>query len=364
MRICVPITSRAAYARLRPVIAHLALETTPQIILAGSATLDRYGDVAEEIESTWEVAWKCQSMAAGDSPGAMAVETGLLTTQLVSAFEQLRPDFVLAHADRYETMAVAVAASYMNIPLGHTQGGEITGSIDDKVRNAVSMLADYHYPATTAAGDRLRHMGCVAVRTTGCPSIDGIRDLPELEHIMINNRGHGALIDFDEPYMLACMHPDTTDAVGSMMDLEHVIDAIAPYQTVWLQPNVDAFGQHMNKIINQECGERTRIVKHVSAQSFYALMAHCTVMVGNSSASIREGSFMGVPAVVVGSRQANREVDRNVEIVESGPIGEAVQRQIKHGSYDRSYLYGDGHAAEHIADSILRTVSDMPGAGN
>ena len=361
MKVCVPITSRAAWGRLEPVVRALDSECKVQIVLASSATLERYGNVGEEIAKDWSIAFTCRSGAAGDTPGAMAVETGLLMTELVGAFDLLRPDFVLAHADRYETLAVAAAAAYMNIPLGHTQGGERTGSIDDKVRDAVSMLADYHYPCTTKAAERLLAMDCENVTVTGCSSIDGIANLPELADTYINTYGHGAHIDFDEPFMLACLHPDTTDEWGSIKTLEATVDALQDYQTIWLQPNIDAYGQHMTKKLNQECGERARVVKHLPVKAFYSLMNHCSCMVGNSSAAIREGSYMGVPAVVVGSRQAHREVGRNVIVLEysetlEGDIRQAIEGQICHSGYPREYLYGDGHAAEHIATAILGSV--------
>ena len=358
MNICIPITSRAAYGRLRSVIEYLEPLCTLQIIIAGSATLDRYGNVMAEIERP-AVNFVCKYVTAGDSPGDMAIETGMLMVELVGAFEQLKPDFVLAHADRYETLAVAAAASYMNIPLGHTQGGEITGSIDDKVRYAVSMLADIHFVCTEKAGIRLRDMGCDDVVHTGCPSIDGIVNLPELRDIQINLLGHGALIDFDEPYMLALLHPDTTDRLESLAEVNAMADALAPYQTIWLQPNIDAFGQEMTKLINQECGERTRIVKHVPAPAFYSLMDRCTVMVGNSSASIREGSYMGVPAVIVGQRQQHREVGKNVVLVEgSQSISKAIETQITHGPFTTNPLYGDGTAAAQIGDAILQYMRE------
>jgi UDP-hydrolysing UDP-N-acetyl-D-glucosamine 2-epimerase len=368
MKICIPITSRAAYGRLRPVLREFHERAELQIIVACSATVDRYGNVAEEIRDEFPVAITCQSAVYGDEPGAMAVSMGLLVTELVPAFAHLAPDLVLAHADRYETLAVATAASYMNIPLAHTQGGEVTGSIDNKVRDATSMLADIHFPATARAAERLSSMGLANIDCVGCPSIDTLvqEDLPELWDIPVNEYGYGFLIDLEEPFILACLHADTTDHDSSLATLEASMEALSGYQVIWLLPNIDAYGQEMTKRINQRLADsgRFRAVKHLPQMEFYALMDHCTVMVGNSSSMIREGSYMGVPGVLVGARQQHREVCANVQQVKghtplATEIKTAILRQINHSNYDQQYIYGDGNAAPRIATRILTVLRDM-----
>jgi UDP-hydrolysing UDP-N-acetyl-D-glucosamine 2-epimerase len=366
MKICIPITSRAGYGRLRPLIQHIhdTQNVTLQLVTCCSANIDRYGAVKEEVEKDFPVVYTLSGQSYGDRPITMAQTAGLLMAEISVAFEQLEPDVVIAHADRHEMLGVAAAAAYMNIPLAHTQGGEVTGSIDERVRWAITALADFHFPATRHAAKCLRAQTSeeAVVVPTGCTSIDRlVQPLPELADIDINKIGYGWEIDFDEPYMLACLHSDTTisemenkAAMGSMFS------ALKKYQTIWLLPNIDAYGQAMAKVLNQHVGSRhaIRCVKHVPQDQFYSLMKHCTVMVGNSSAGIREGSFLGVPVVNVGSRQTNREVSDNVTCIESLPpmareISADIEGQIEHGEYPSSTLYGDGAASPRILSALL-----------
>ena len=175
-KVCVVITARPSYSRiktaLKAIIEHPDLEL--QLIVAASALLSRYGSAVEYIENDgFHIDEKVFMVIEGASPTSMAKTTGLGIIELATAFDNLKPDMVVTIADRFETMATAVAASYMNIPLVHIQGGEVTGSIDEKVRHAITKLADLHLVASDDAKTRLLKMGehQEAVFVTGCPSL-------------------------------------------------------------------------------------------------------------------------------------------------------------------------------------------------
>ena len=145
--VCVVVNSRANYGRIKSVLA--AIRARPdlelQLILGASALLYRFGNVRQIIEADgFTPAATVYTIVEGETPTTMAKSTGLAILELATLFENLKPDIVLTVADRFETMATAVAASYMNIPLAHTQGGEVTGSIDESVRHAVTKLAHLH----------------------------------------------------------------------------------------------------------------------------------------------------------------------------------------------------------------------------
>ena len=154
------------------------------------------------------------SIVDGETPTTMAKSIGLGTIELATQFETLKPDVVLTVADRFETIATAIAASYMNIPVAHTQGGEVTGSIDENVRHAVTKLSHIHFPATARAHDFLIRMGEREDRSvTGCPSIDVVVDInlalpPDL---FARNKGVGANLDLYKPYLVVLQHPVTTE---------------------------------------------------------------------------------------------------------------------------------------------------------
>ncbi|MBT8466220.1 MAG: UDP-N-acetylglucosamine 2-epimerase, partial [Deltaproteobacteria bacterium] len=156
-KVCVVITARPSYSRIRTALEALRKrnDIELQILAAASALLDRYGSVVDEIERDgFDVTRKVYMVLEGEQPLTMAKTTGLGMIELATALDNLQPDFVVTIADRHETLATAVASAYMNIPLVHIQGGEITGSIDEKVRHAITKLADYHLVSTEQAAER------------------------------------------------------------------------------------------------------------------------------------------------------------------------------------------------------------------
>ena len=176
-KVCVVVASRANLARITTVLEavrdHPALEL--QVVAAASALLERFGtavDVLEDAGFTPDARIRC--IVEGQTPATMAVSTGLGLIELATAFEMLGPDIVVTVADRFETMATAIAGAYMNIPVAHTQGGEVSGSIDESVRHAITKLSHVHFPATELSARRVVAMGedPTFVFNVGCPSID------------------------------------------------------------------------------------------------------------------------------------------------------------------------------------------------
>src|SRR5437773_375746 len=175
-KVCVVITASPSYSRIKTaltaILKHPDLEL--QLVVAASALLERYGSAAKFIEEEgFPIAARVYMVLEGENPAAMAKTTGLGVLEMATVFDNLRPDVVVTVADRYETLATAVAAAYLNIPVAHVQGGEVTGSIDEKVRHAVTKLADLHLVSTAKAAERVIRMGedPEMVFVTGCPSI-------------------------------------------------------------------------------------------------------------------------------------------------------------------------------------------------
>src|ERR1700704_3399418 len=188
-KICVVVTARPSYSRIRTALKaineHPDLEL--QLVVAASALLERYGNAIQAIERDgFAIAQRVYMVLEGENLVTSAKSTGIGLSELATVFDNLKPDAVVTIADRYETLATAVAASYMNIPLVHVQGGEVTGSIDEKVRHAVTKLANLHLVSTKLAAERVRRLGeePETVVVTGCPSIDIAADVaarPELD---------------------------------------------------------------------------------------------------------------------------------------------------------------------------------------
>jgi UDP-hydrolysing UDP-N-acetyl-D-glucosamine 2-epimerase len=370
-KVCVVVNSRANYGRIKSVLR--AIREHPDLdlilIVGASALLWRFGNVAEQIrEDGFNTNAIVYSIVEGENPTTMAKSTGMGIMELATQFENLKPDVVITVADRFETIATAIAASYMNIPLAHTQGGEVTGSIDESVRHAITKLAHIHFPATEKAKENVIRMGedPEKVFLTGCPAIDIVADLDLTppDDLLIRYKGVGPDLDIHKPYLVVLQHPVTTEYGSGFDQINETLEAIKSIrmQTIWLWPNVDAGSDSISKGLRMfrenEKPDYAHFYRHFSVEDYARLIANCACLVGNSSSAIREGSFLGVPAVDIGTRQAHRERAANCINVSYShkEIEEAIRRQIENGRYPSDTTYGDGTAGEKIA-AILAEVN-------
>jgi len=368
-KICVIVNSRANYGRIKTVLK--ALKSNPsvslQIVVGASALLERFGNVRKIINKDgFKITSTLYSVVEGENPTTMAKSTGLAIIELSTIFENLKPDIVLTVADRYETMATAIAASYMNISLAHTQGGEVTGSIDESVRHSITKLAHIHFPATLNAANNLKRLGedPESIFMTGCPAMDIVanQDLKLEDDFFKKYKGVGPELDPHKPYLVVLQQPVTTEYGKGFNQIEQTIKAIQSIkmQTVWLWPNVDAGSDEITKGIRKfrekEKPSNIHFYKNFSPEDYIKLIGNCVCQVGNSSSALREGSFLGVPVVNIGSRQSNRECGENVIHVENNneQIQNAINIQIKHGKYKSSKIFGDGNSGQRIADILSK----------
>jgi len=362
-KICVVVNSRANYGRIKSVLHEINKHPDLELLLivGASALLYRFGNVKEIIESDgFEISGQVYLIVEGENPTTMAKSTGMAIMELATMFENMKPDIVVTVADRFETMATAVAASYMNIPLAHTQGGETTGSIDESVRHAVTKLSHIHFVATRQAAENIIRMGedPSNVHCTGCPSIDIISDL-DLKlptDIFHTYKGVGPDIDPEKPFLVVLQHPVTTEYGDGLQQINETLCAIERIrmQTVWLWPNVDAGSDDISKGLRiyreNENPEFIHFFRNFSVEDYARLIYNSACLVGNSSSALREGAFLGVPAVNIGTRQTNREHGENVIQVDynSTEIQTAIKKQIENGRYEKSTLFGDGQADKRI----------------
>jgi len=371
-KVCVVVTARPSYSRIKTALsainAHPDLEL--QLVVAASALLDRYGSAIEQVEADgFHIDRRVFMVLEGETPMSMAKTTGLGLLELATAFDDLAPDVVVTVADRYETLATAIAAAFMNIPLCHVQGGEITGSIDEKVRHAVTKLADLHLVATDNAAQRVIRMGedPTAVHVTGCPSIDLAAEVvaqPALDFDPIAKYGGvGTPLDLSGGYIVVMQHPVTTEferARTQIFETLHAVEAIG-LPTLWFWPNVDAGSDATSNGISnyREQREATNIhfFKNMGPTDFLRLLVNARCLIGNSSVAIRECSYLAVPAVNIGTRQEGRDRGANLIDVDydRDAIVKATRAQLENPRPDRDDVYGDGRAGERIAN-VLATA--------
>lgn len=372
-KICVVVASRANYGRIKSVLlavkAHPKLEL--QLIVGASALLHRFGNVVDIIRKDgFEPNAVVYLILEGENPTTMAKSAGLGIMELATQFENLKPDIVLTVADRFETMSTAIAASYMNITLAHTQGGEVTGSIDESVRHAISKLAHIHFPTTALSEQRLLKMGeePFRIRRTGCPSIDAITDIDlSLPRGFFERYGGvGAAIDPKKGYIVVLQHPVTTEYGSGFAQINETLKAVAALrrQTVWLWPNVDAGSDDISKGLRvfreRERPDYIHFFRNFSVEDYARLVANSLCLVGNSSSGLREGAFLGAPVVNIGSRQQGRE--RGANVLDAGYDSKVILAQIKqqlaNGKYRKNPLFGDGLAGGRIAEHLATMPLD------
>lgn len=368
-KVCVVITARPSYSRIKTAL--IAIREHPdlelQLVLAASALLDRYGRVEDQIhEDGFDVAARVFMVLEGENPTSMAKTTGIGLLELATVMDNLRPDIVVTIADRFETMATATAAALMGIPLAHVQGGEVTGSIDERVRHAVTKLSDFHFPSTRDAGDRLERMGedAAHVFVTGCPSIDLAAEVagsPSLDFDPFERYGGvGDVLDLNEGYVVVIQHPVTTEYADARNHVVEVLHAVndSGVNAMWFWPNVDSGSDGTSSGIRwfRETHPHARMhfFKNLAPTYFLKLLIHSQGIVGNSSVAIRECEFLGVPAVDIGTRQSGRERGANVVTVgyDRVAIQQALLCQAACGRFETAYVYGDGLAGQRIAKHL------------
>ena len=367
-KICVVVGSRANYSSIKS--AMRAIQEHPdlqlQLVAGASALLDRYGTVLDLIEQDgFEPDERVFMLIEGETPGTMAKSTGLGLLELPTVFDRLRPDVVVTVGDRFETVATALAATYMNLPLAHTMGGEVSGNIDESIRHAVTKFAHIHFPACEDAGERIIRLGedPGTVHVVGCPRMDlvagvlqrGDDGLSELFRF-----GVGGTFDLDQPFLLVSQHPVTHeygDGERQITETLKAVQALAlPAVAMW--PNADAgaddTARGIRKFREHEDDSKLHFFKNLPTDDYVQLMRKAACIVGNSSSAIREGSFIGTPAVNIGPRQEGRQ--RGANVIDAGydcdQIVTAVRTQLQHGPYAHEPIYGDGNAGKRIAEIL------------
>lgn len=367
-KICVVVASRANYGRVKYLLK--AIETHPelelQLIVGASTLLQRFGPAIDIIRADgFEPVRSIYYVIEGETLVTQAKSTGLGIVELSTAFDDLSPDIVVTVADRFETMATAVAATYLNIPLAHLQGGEVSGNIDDRVRHAITKLADVHFVASEVSRGRVIRMGENPdyVFNYGCPSIDVLHhaDLAISNKLMSKYLGVGRPIDWEKPYLLVVQHPVTTSYGEGRAQITETLEAVRQYsglQKVVLWPNIDAGSDDVSKGIRHfretHMSEPIYYYKNFSPEDYARVLANAVCCIGNSSSFIREGAWLGVPVVLVGDRQEGREHGANVIHADyaRADIGEKLARQLANGRYDKMPLFGVGDAGVRIAQKL------------
>jgi UDP-hydrolysing UDP-N-acetyl-D-glucosamine 2-epimerase len=367
-KVCVVLVDRANYGRMKPVMSSIAAhpDLQLQVLASGTMVLERFDLPVRVVKQDgFPVDGEIYIELEGSTPATMAKSVGFGVVEFASAFQRLQPDLVLLIGDRYEALAAAIAAGYMNICIGHIQGGEVSGSIDESARHAITKFAHFHFPSTKRSAEYLLRMGerPETILSVGCPSSDIARSLDRTLHDeVINGCGGGARIDLARLFLLVVFHPTTTEYGGEPVQMQQLLAALDELkeQTMLLWPNIDAGSDHVSKAIRvfRDRVKPTwlRTLINVPPEEYQKILATTACAVGNSSSFVRDAGYFGTPVVLVGNRQEGRETDLHVmpTMPEKDEIVAAIRAQLLHGRYPSSALYGDGFVSERIAEALAK----------
>lgn len=372
-KILFPINSRGNYAKLKNIILNLQDDPDVQCIitLGGSANISKYGNLTEDLRKNGVmVDEEVNFVMEGENLVSMSKSSGLAALEFTSAMHRLDPDIVIIVADRFECLPIAMCARYLNKCIVHLEGGEITGSVDDSIRHAISKLANYHFVCSDQArevllsqGERERDIfvtGSTSYDEFVISDIDRLATITEYQH----SAGTGEILRLEPGnYGVCIFHPVTTEYEANYTNCKALIDAIKddPMEYVWIWPNMDAGSDGVSKAIRVDREgtgfERVHFFKSLPIELYAPLLKFSKLIVGNSSSGIREAGFVGVPSVCVGSRQSSRQRDSNVISVDAdtpaikAAIAEAKTKKL----VGESMIYSQENASQ-IAARHLRSI--------
>ena len=342
-----------------------------QLFTGASAVLNKYGRVESLIENDgFKINDSFYCNLDDANLYGMSQSAGLAIIHITSILKKLKPDVLFVVGDRYEVMSAVIASAYLNIRIAHTMGGEVTGTIDESIRHAITKFSHYHFPANKDAETRIIKMGEESdfVFNYGCPRIDLVKNIIDNFNLSSEdfhelNKGLGKSIDLNMPFLLVSQHPVTTEFTKSRNNIAETLKAIKSLQipTIILWPNSDAGTDELSKEIRtfreKENPSWLSIYRNLPVNHYIFLMNKTACLVGNSSSGIREGNFIGTPVVNIGSRQNKRLRGPNVINCKNDmkEIKDSILKQLKKGKHKRGNLYGIGNSGELIIDSIMNS---------
>ena len=361
--------TRADYPRVKSVLQEICRRPNLELklIVTGMHLVKEFGYTVREIEKDgFDIAARIPMYAGDDSPYGMAKAAARCADGIADAMKDIDPDIFLLTVDRVETLATAQSVALMNIPIAHIQGGEVTGTIDESIRHAVTKLSHIHFTATSNDAKRIMKMGENPryIYSVGCPYIDIIK--------RTQYRSKEALsldygFDAKKSLVLFTQHPVTTEygqGVHQIMETIKALQNFPELQIVAPYSNADAGGREIIETMKRHA--QFHIFPNIKDTDYLSLMKNATFMIGNSSAGIREAPSFQLPVINIGNRQNGRLRAANIIDVhhDAKAISSAINKVLKDEDFINRLksiknYYGDGNSAKRIVD-VLEKVEITP----
>lgn len=376
--ILVLISDRANYGRLKPVMNLLELDSRVKlgVLATGTVLLKKFGKCIEQIKKDgFSIHSEIYMEYMGSTDQTMALSIGSGITQISNEIKRLKPDIFLIIGDRYEALAASIAAVYNNTLVAHIQGGEVSGSIDESARHCITKLSHIHFPSTEKSKERILKMGENPnnVFCYGCPSRDVIENaITDLANKNLEINGVGNKFNFLKEYFIVSYHPDTTDLTDAdLQNVKNILDVLNKFkkQCLWFWPNVDSGSDAISSCLrifrekNNDSNNWLTLVKNVTPEEYIILLNNSLTLIGNSSSFVRDSSFLGVPVVLIGDRQKNREHSSNIRKLKNyftkSELIQCLKIQLEIGKFPISTLYGEYPVSCKIIEKLISHEAEI-----
>ncbi|MCQ2200479.1 MAG: UDP-N-acetylglucosamine 2-epimerase [Bacteroidales bacterium] len=369
-KVCIVTAARSEYGLLRWVIDYIQKEKELdlQLIVAGGHLSVEQGLTYQAIESDgYPIDAKVEMLLSSDTETALCKSMGLCCLSITEHFERLKPDVIVVLGDRYELLPICSTAVVMNIPIAHISGGDVTeGAIDNKVRNAVTMLSTYHFPGTEESASRIKKMIGTDkhVYVTGETNLDNFRLLPALSRETLA----GELgLDANKEWVLCTYHAETLlsleDNIERVKTIYRLfIERLGNFEIVISKSNADYGGIQINMMTQEFCkvNKHCHLFDSLGLHRYISMLSQVRFMIGNSSSGIFESPVVGTPVINIGDRQRGRLLTENIHSA-SGTYDSilACAEEILDSPF-KAHIpvknpYGDGRSSERIV-SILNGI--------
>jgi GDP/UDP-N,N'-diacetylbacillosamine 2-epimerase (hydrolysing) len=370
-KIVVVTGTRADYGIYVPLLEKIEKDPDLELglLVTGMHLSPIYGYTINEIKADkYNIIGTVDILLQRSTSANMARSIGLGIMGMTQILETNQPDLVFVLGDRGEMLAAALAASHLNIPVAHLHGGEVSGSIDESVRHAISKLSHIHFPATAKSAERLKKMGedewrihqvgalrLDTILNTSLPAFEDVRDRYGLNFIEKNN------------YFLLVYHPVTTEVHSLKDQIKNVLDALIKHQKqiICILPNSDYGTEEIAAVYNQyKQHPNIKFIENFNHLDYLTVLKHSLALIGNSSSGIIEAASFHVPVLNIGNRQKGRERSGNVvdvttdlEGIEKG-IKQVLSEPFRQSVSKVSNVYGDGKASGRIIEIIKKLTID------
>lgn len=367
-KIAVVTATRAEYVLLSPVIRELRIRENEDLkvdlIVTGTHLSDKYGMTINEIEE--RIDHKIPISVKSDTEVNISENQAEALVKFTGLFLREKYNAVLLLGDRYETLAIAVAAGNTRTPVFHLCGGDTTeGALDEWIRHSITKISYLHFVTNEESRKRVIQLGEDSARVFnyGSTSIDNILTAADmskaeaLESVGLNN----------SKYILCTYHPVTMEGGNVDTQISGFLDAIGAFQGIEFivtKSNADQGGARINELLDtaEKEMENLHVFASLGVRRYLSLMKYSELVLGNSSSGIIEAPALRVPTVNIGDRQKGRL--QSESIINCGADVSSIVKTMRkalsdeHKAVCKSVVnpYGDGHAAEHIVQKIVSTL--------